>query len=146
MAHQTFITDMANKGTEPNGLIEGVGTFGADLAALAVLQARLAASDLREGAKRSRIALVAAMIGGIICTCGIGAIILGASLWLAANLEIQLSTALIAIGIASLFVAAMSLLSCVRALTTWESAFQRSHEELERNLAWIKTTLMHSGR
>jgi Putative Actinobacterial Holin-X, holin superfamily III len=135
-----------NTSAKSNGLFENLGSFGADLATLAVLQARLAACDLREGINRVRLSLFALAIGALVCASGTIAFILGLSLWLAARLQIESGAAMMLSGAACLIVAGVIVFFCIRALTPIETAFQRSHEELERNLAWIRTTLVQSGR
>jgi Putative Actinobacterial Holin-X, holin superfamily III len=136
----------SSMGAQPNGLIEEISSFGADLASLAVLQARLAACDVRDGVKRTRFALVVMAICGMVSGAGIVAIIIGSALWLAARFQLDLGVVMILLGTASLLVAGSVSYACVRAVAAKESVFQRSHEELERNLAWIRTTLAQSGR
>jgi hypothetical protein len=46
----------------------------------------------------------------------------------------------------SLVLAALGGWICARWLAKSFSTFRRSSEELERNVAWIKTTLTQSGR
>ena len=133
-------------GEQPNGLLEEISSFGADLATLAVLQTRLAACDLRDGVKRTRFALVAISLCGMVGAAGMVAMIIGAAFWLAAEFQVGPGQVMILLGLASLLVAASVSYACARTLAGIESVFQRSHEELERNLAWIRTTLAQSGR
>jgi hypothetical protein len=135
-----------NTRNEPNGFIEGIGSFGADLATLAVLQARLAASDLRDAARRARLRLLGLVTSLVICAAGMVAVILGVGLWLAARLGIEPGAGVLLSGVVVLaFAVTLGFLS-VQALASGEPPFQRSHDELERNLAWIRTTLSQSGR
>ncbi len=146
MAHQEVLNRTAKPTQQPNGVLEGVSSFTSDLATLAVLQARLAACDLRDGLKQATPALIALVIAGLVLASGIVAIVLGAAFWLASAFELQVGLAMILVGLAGLIASAVILVLSVRALTARAAFFQRSHEELERNLAWVKTTLKYSGR
>lgn len=48
---------VASKDRQSNGVIEGVSSFGTDLATLAVLQMRLVACDLRESTRLRHLSL-----------------------------------------------------------------------------------------
>jgi hypothetical protein len=132
--------------SQPNGLMEEIGSFGADLASLAVLQGRLAACEAREAAKEARIAVLLLAISGMVFTSGLVAIFLGAASLLAARFGIEPGTAMVLSGLAGLLITAAIVFFSARSLLAMTSLFQRSHEELERNLAWIRTTLSQSGR
>jgi hypothetical protein len=131
---------------QPNGFLDGIGTFGADLVTLAVLQGRLAASELCEGLRAARLGLALLLFCVLISASGLVAIVLGVACWLAAVLDIQPGSAFILVGLASLICATLIGWLSIRSLTPRIPVFQRSVEELERNLAWIKTTLLYSGR
>jgi uncharacterized membrane protein YqjE len=147
MAHQTVRNGSADaRDRSSNGVIEGVSSFGNDLATLAVLQLRLFALDLRESAKVAIPIVVGLVILGMIATAGIVVGLAGISIWLAEILQARSSVVMMVIGLASLVVAGVASAVLTRSLVSSFSSFRRSREELERNLAWIKTTLVHSGR
>lgn len=147
MADQEIMNGARSKsGEELNGLMENISSFGADIATLAVLQARLAACDLRDELRRKRLAVVTMTICAMLGATGIVVITLGAAFWLSAAFQINIGQAMILVGVASLIIALAVSAPCVRMLAIRESVFRRSHEELERNLAWIRTALAQSGR
>ena len=131
---------------QPNGLIENISSFGADLATLAVLQARLAACDVRDEVKRTRLAPCRDVD---LCDAQRSRPRRHdhrAAFWLAASYQINVGQAMIVLGMAVLLSASAVFALCVRKLASHGFVFQRSHEELERNLSWITTTLAQSGR
>ena len=150
MADQTVL----NKGDGPrptaktnsNGLIGGVESFGNDLAALASLQAKLAAADARESLLKALPAAVGLGVLALLLIAGMAAIVAGFAVWLAEALHLALGVALMLVGLGCLILGALFSLLCVRLLGSSFTAFRRSSEELERNVAWIKTTLTRSGR
>jgi hypothetical protein len=133
-------------GEQPNGLIEEISSFGADLAMLAVLQARLAACDLRDGVNQTRLPLVVMTICGMVSGAAVVAIIIGAAFWLAAIFQVGPGPVMMLLGLGCLVAAGAVAYACIRMLAAKQFVFQRSHEELERNLSWIRTTLAQSGR
>jgi len=129
-----------------NGVIEGVSSFGTDLATLGMLQAQLAACDLRDSMKQaipSLVGLIAFGTIGVACTV-VG--LAGLALWLAEAFQARPGIVMIIVALAGLAVAGLASYLLIRALASSFTYFRRSQEELDRNLAWIKTTLVHSGR
>jgi len=123
-----------------------VSSFGTDLATLGMLQARLAAMDLRDSTKQaipSLVGLVAFGTIGAACTV-VG--LAGLALWLAEVFQARPGIVMILVALAGLVIAGIAAVFLVRALARSFTYFRRSQEELDRNLAWIKTTLVHSGR
>jgi len=108
-------------GSSTNGSSESVvgsiAGFGNDVANLAELQLRLAALDFKESAGRARLPLV--LVG--------------------AGLVILLGSVPVAIGGLALLVAERFSISSLE-------SFRRSRDELVRNVSWIRTVLVHSGR
>jgi hypothetical protein len=147
MAHQTVRNGSASaKDRSNNGVIEGVSSFGNDLATLAVLQARLASYDLRESMKRATPVIAGLIVFGIIAAASIVIGLAGLALWLATLLQVQVGIVMMVVALASLIIAGVVSSLLARSLPSSFSSFRRSQEELERNLAWIRTTVMHSGR
>lgn len=134
-------------GQRPEGIAGGIGAFGNDLASLASLQAKLAGCDLRDSLVRAAPGLVALAVAllvlpaaAVVGLLGVADLIAGrwpdlslaqARLWTAAGAAV-VALALIAAGLLR--------------IRSSGSAFRRSQEELQRNVAWIRTVLAHSGR
>ena len=129
-----------------NGVIEGVSSFGTDLATLALLQARLAACDLKDSALASSPIIAGLVIFGTIAASSVVLGLAGLSWWLAAVFQVQVGIVMMITGLVALIIASVAAALLFRRLGKCFSYFRRSQEELERNLAWIKTTLVHSGR
>jgi uncharacterized membrane protein YqjE len=147
MAHQTVRNGpVASRDRQNNGVIEGVSSFGTDLAALAMLQARLAACDLRDSTRQaipSLVGMIAFGTIGVACTV-VG--LAGLALWLAEVFQARTGIVMMVVALAGLVIAGIASVFLARSLVSSFSYFRRSQEELDRNLAWIKTTLVHSGR
>src|SRR5262249_47383780 len=127
-------------------LLDGVGSFGHNLANLAGLQIQLAGIDVREFVATSTPAFVALSVATIVGTTSV-AIVIGSVAWLMANafgLPLPYSL-LIVSGILMIGAGAVAAIALARMRECWR-IFRRSQEELERNLAWIKTVLAQSGR
>lgn len=130
----------------PNGVIEGVGSFGADLASLGILQARLAAADLREALLRAAPTLGGLVMLGLVAVAGMAVLLAGLALWLADVLAARPGLVMMVVALVALVLSGVIAALLARTLSSSFSTFRRSQEELDRNLAWIKTTLVHSGR
>lgn len=129
-----------------NGPMGSVESFGGDLASLASLQARLAAADARESLLKALPAVIGLGAMALLLIAGMGAIVAGLAAWLAEALQLRLGVALMLVGLGCLILGALFSLLCLRFLGSSFTAFRRSSEELERNVAWVKTTLTRGGR
>lgn len=145
MAHQTIVTDRSRR-AKSNGLMDDVSSFGNDVATLAALQSKLAAADMRESLHKAAPAIGGLVVLVLLLVAGMTVLVAGLALWLAEAQQLRPAFALIAMGLGSLVVAALGGWFCARWLGSSFSTFRRSFEELERNVAWIKTTLTQSGR
>jgi hypothetical protein len=129
------------------GMVGSIADLGGDIANLAELQAKLAALDLKECTGKAMIP-VGALAGGLaLCLASLPVALIGASELLATAMHLTergwayLIVAAIALVVA-LAVAAVAALRLRKSL----DSFQRSREELARNIAWIRTVLLYSGR
>jgi hypothetical protein len=145
MAHQTILND-GNRRAKSNGLMDNVSSFGSDVASLAALQSKLAAADMRESLHKAAPAIGGLAVLALLLVAGMTVLVAGLALWLAEAQQLRPAVALVGVGLGSLVVAALGAWLCARRLGSSFTSFRRSSEELERNLAWIKTTLTQSGR
>jgi Putative Actinobacterial Holin-X, holin superfamily III len=127
-------------------VVSNLAEFGNDFATLAELQAKLAAIDLKETAGRA--ALPASLLAGALV------LVLGSLPVLLAGVAelIEEYTAidggwalLLTAGVTLALAAAIGAVGAFRIGASFAS-FQRSGEELARNVSWIKTVLAYSGR
>lgn len=145
MAHQTILNDLKGR-SKSNGLMDNVSSFGNDVASLAALQSKLAAADMRESLHKATPAIGGLAVLVLLLFAGMTVLMAGLALWLAEAQQLRPAVAFVVVGLGSLVVAALGGWLCARWLTSSFSTFRRSFEELERNVAWIKTTLTQSGR
>jgi len=103
----------------------------------AVQAGRRDRSDRSDGSDRSVRSYAAA---------GVVLGLAGLSWWLAAVLQVQVGIIMMFTGLVALIIASVAAALLSRRLGKCFTYFRRSQEELDRNLAWIKTTLVHSGR
>lgn len=147
MVHQTVGNGAAQSwDRQSNGVVGGVSSFGSDLATLGMLQAELAACDFRDSMRQaipSLVGLVAFGTVGVACTV-VG--LSGLALWLAEVYQTRPGIVMILVALTGLVIVGIASFFLIRVLTSSFTYFRRSREELDRNLAWIKTTLVYSGR
>ena len=129
-----------------NGLVGGVTEFASDAATLLELQARLAELDLKETAERAAVPLTLVLSAVVLGLAGVPVALLGVADLLALVLKIAPGTAKLITAAGAVGVAGLLLYASLGALTRSVAPLRRSREELWRNLAWIKTVMLLSGR
>jgi uncharacterized membrane protein YqjE len=148
MADQATVS--GNGAPSPLGAAESVvgniAELGNDVATLAELQLRLAALDFRESLARAAWPLA---LGAVGLALGLGSLpvaLIGLAELLAAGLAIGRGWSLLIVALAALVLASAAATIAALRLGPSFASFRRSREELERNLAWIRTVLLYSGR
>jgi hypothetical protein len=144
MVAETTMKPVPSRSIE--GMVEGLGSFSENLLSLATLQAQLAATDARESAARAMPAAIALGVAVPILVASTIVLLAAVALELARATGASLSAALFLTALlGACLAAALAVLALKQGRKSLE-AFRRSREELERNVAWIRTVLVHSGR
>lgn len=145
MDDQTSIKDA--RGHSGNGSVVGsVAGFGNDVAGLIELQAKLAALDLREAVQQGRLPLVFVTVGLLLLLASLPVLLLGLAYLLATALAIHLGWAMLLTAGVALAIAVSVVITAGSRLGRSLGTFRRSREELVRNLSWVRTVLLLSGR
>jgi hypothetical protein len=129
-----------------SGVLDEMGGLGSNVVTLGVLQAQLAVEDLRDSARRSFPAMVAAAILVPLFFASAVVGLLGIAHWLATAWAVSLSRALLLVAGSG---AGLSVLLTIGAIIRFRDSldsFRRSREELTRNITWLGTVLARSGR
>jgi hypothetical protein len=133
-----------------NGSAEGVvGTIaelGNDMATLAELQAKLAAVDFKESSERAVVPLVVALGGAIVAVGAVPVLLAGVAVLLASALSVSLGWMLLLVSALAILTAGGIAAVAGNRLVHAFDTFRRSREELTRNLNWLRTVLVYSGR
>jgi hypothetical protein len=144
MARQATLN--TDPGASLNGMLSGIGDLGSNVVTLTALQARLAAEDFRESANRAQPALIAAAFLVPLGLASVTVGLYGLAYWMAAELGIPLSRSLLLVAAGGILVSSSMATLVIQRLRASLASFRRSREELERNIAWLRTVLTHSGR
>jgi hypothetical protein len=130
----------------PLGVVSNIADFGNDIATLVELQAKLAALDAKDGLSRATTSLIVLGVGSVVALASLPVILIGVADLVASNSRLSVGAARLIIGLAALILAGGSAYLGLRGSTSSLESFRRSREELARNLSWIRTVLVHSGR
>ena len=129
----------------PNGVAKDMGELTHDIVSLAELQLELFRIDCREGLKRMLVPVALLLVAGIVAagTVPIALILVAEFLVQAAGLSRAAAFAIAALG-GFIVAVAMGIVgwSCLRGVV---HVFERSREELTRNMTWIKQVLRHTA-
>jgi Putative Actinobacterial Holin-X, holin superfamily III len=124
---------------------EGVAEFVDDLTSLAELQARLAAVDFRDAARKSAIPIVLTVVGLTVVVAGFPVALLGVGWLLASALKIHQGWAMLLTAGAAIALGGLAAgLGGMKLRHSFDS-FRRSRKQLWLNLAWIRTVLVTSA-
>jgi hypothetical protein len=128
-------------------VVGGLAEFVNDIATLIELQLKLAMLDFREAMQKATISLGLMVGGAVLFTAALPIVLLGVAELVAAALKISPAWGMVltggVVGVVALVAAAVSARKIGPAFA---SSFRRSREELTRNLAWVRTVLLYSGR
>jgi hypothetical protein len=129
-----------------NGLVSGLAEFGHDVATLAELQAKLTAHDLKESGERVAVPLALVATAAALALGGLFVALLGVADLLVLVLKVSAGTAKLITAAFTLAVAGLIVFGSSRALLSSLEPLRRSRDELARNVAWVRTVLLYSGR
>jgi hypothetical protein len=147
MADQAFVNGRGTARVAGSGSAEyeGVAEFVDDLASLAELQARLAAADSRDAARKSAVPVGFTVAGLTLVVASVPVTLLGAGWLLASALKIHQGWAmLLTAGAAMALGGLVAGLGVLRLRHSFDS-FRRSQKQLMLNVAWVRTVLVTSA-
>jgi len=147
MADQASVNQSRGNGNGGGESVVGsIAGFGTDVANLADLQLKLATLDFNEATAKATLPL-SLLVGGLVVLLGsVPVAIAGAALLIASALGISLGLTLLLTAIVVMIAAGASVAFAGLRLTRSFEVFRRSREELVRNISWIRTVLVQSGR
>jgi len=142
MADQTTL----NATHHNEGVVGRVAGFGNDVFTLGELQAKLAAADLKECVEHAVTPLIAIVLGVALFLAALPVALLGAADVLARAASLTPGAAMLITAVVGMAVAGVVLFVFTKRFTHSLQPLRRSREELVRNLSWIRTVVVYSGR
>lgn len=130
----------------PLGVVSNLADFGNDIATLVELQAKLAVHDAQDTVARATTPLIVLGVGSAMAMASLPVILLGLADLIAENSKLPLGASRLIVGFAALILAGIAAYLGLKGSTSSLESFRRSREELIRNLSWIRTVVVHSGR
>jgi len=143
MADQTSVSPNA---ANDNGVVGSITGFTADVFTLVELQAKLASVDLKEATARAVAPLAVVAVCLVVVLGGVSVFLAGVAALIARAFGISEGWALVLTSGAALAASLGLILVSIRQVTHCLQPVRRSQEELVRNLTWLRTVLVHSGR
>ena len=146
MANQASVNLDGSPVNQPEGVVGNITEFGNDVMTLVELQAQLAALDFKAAMARATIPLVLIAVGLALLLASLPVALLGIAALVARAFSMNVGWAtLLTAAVAAIVAAIVAVVALKRFLGSLDS-FRHSREELVRNIAWIRTVLVHSGR
>ena len=149
MDAQAKVSDRgAGNGSSVNGegVVGSIAGLGNDVATLAELQLKLATLDFKETTGRALIPLALVVLGLVGLVSSVPLALAGIALLAAELLAISLGWAFLLTAVATMLGTGLIVLFAGRRLGASFEGFRRSRDELIRNVSWIRTVLVQSGR
>ncbi|MEJ7639358.1 MAG: phage holin family protein [Singulisphaera sp.] len=146
MANQASVNLDGSPVNQPEGVVGNIAEFGNDVMTLVELQAQLAALDFKEVMSRATIPLVLIVVGLAILLASLPVALLGVAFLVASALSMSTGWGILLTAVvAAVLAAVVAAVAFTRLLSSLDS-FRHTREELVRNVSWLRTVLVHSGR
>jgi hypothetical protein len=130
----------------PGQVVSSVAEFGENLLTLGELQARLAAIELKQNVDAAKIDGSVVLAGAALALASLSVILIGVAELLVSELGMKRGVALLSVSGVSILIAGACIAIAGSRLRRKAVGFPLSGEELARNLNWLRTVLVHSGR
>ena len=144
MADQTTIN--AHHNANGKGVVGNIADFGNDIASLVELQAKLAAVDFKEATARAKSSVIVLVLALVFVLAALPVALFGIADLIAAVLQIRSGWALLITAGVVLALGGATIIIVLPHLANSLEPLRRSQEELTRNLSWVRTVMVHSGR
>jgi len=133
-------------GSPEQRVVGGMAEFGNDIATLVELQYKLAMADLKDSLQQALLPMVLIVLGLLLVVGAVPIMLFGVAELVAVALKIGIGWALLLTGGLTAVLTGTVLIFLASRIPKSFSSFRRSREEFARNLAWIRTVLLYSGR
>ncbi len=128
------------------GVVGNIAEFGNDVATLVELQAKLAVFDAKDCVGRATTPLVVLVVGAAVALAAVPVILFGLADLIASATSISPGAARLIVGLVTMGAAGAAAFVSLRTVGASLDSFRRSREELTRNISWLRTVLVYSGR
>jgi hypothetical protein len=148
MADQASVSRQngSNNYASPLTVVGNIADFGNDIATLAELQAKLTLLDAKDAAAKASMPLISLGAGLALAFASLPVILIGLADLIATSSRLSSGASQLIVGLVALTIAGVAGLIGWKGSAGSLTSFRRSSEELTRNLCWIRTVLVHSGR
>lgn len=130
----------------PEGVVGSLTEFGNDVATLIELQTRLAVLDLKESSAKAKVPSGMTVLAIALALAALPVALLGAADLLATAMDWTPGASRLVVALVAVVVAGVLGYLGIKGLSSSFQSFQRTREELTRNISWIRTVIVHSGR
>ncbi len=136
----------ANGDSGPGDVVTNVAEFGENLLTLAELQAKLGAIELRQNVQAVKFGGSVLVAGAVVGVAALPVALLGIAELLSTALDIHRGAAQLIVAVVCFVIAGILVAIAASRFRGSDLGFPLSNEELTRNLNWVRTVLLHSGR
>jgi uncharacterized membrane protein YqjE len=133
-------------GASPGDVVTSVAEFAENLLTLAELQGRLAAVELKQNLEAARRGGIILAAGSVLALAALPIALAGIAELMVSLLAMNRGVALITVAVAAFAIAGTCTAIALGRLRGSDMGFALTKEEFTRNLNWIRTVLIYSGR
>lgn len=133
-------------GAGPGNVVGGLSEFGEDLLSLAELQTRLAAIEMKQNVAAAKIWGAIMLTGAVLALAALPIALAGIAELLVSHAGMNRGFALLAVAVATFAIAGICIAIALGRLRSSDLGFPLSREEFARNLNWLRTVVLYSGR
>ena len=145
-APPTTGSSAGGNGASPGDVATNVAEFVENLLSLTELQARLASIELKQNLRAVRWRGIVLMTGSVLALAALPIALAGIAELLVSQVGMNRGLALILVAVVAFATAGTSIAIAVARLRGADMGFPLSQEEFNRNLNWVRTVLLYSGR
>jgi hypothetical protein len=133
-------------GVGPADVASNVAEFTENLLTLAELQAKMAAIELKQNLAAIKVGTAVLAGGAVLSMAALAIALAGIAELLVSLLGWNRGLALLTVAVATLSIAGAGIAVAIARLRGSDLGFPLSREEFARNLNWVRTVLLYSGR